>query len=52
MTTVIATDAEPPYLDAQTQRIADLTMDADGAVHGTLKITWKGSPALAWRRGR
>lgn len=48
--TALANTPEPPYLDSQTQRIADLTMDADGTVHGTLKITWKGTPALLWRQ--
>jgi len=46
----LATTPEPPYLQSQTQRIADLTMEADGSAHGILKITWMGAPALRWRQ--
>ena len=48
--TAVANTPSPSYLQSQTQRIADLTMDADGTAHGTIKITWMGSPALAWRQ--
>jgi hypothetical protein len=49
-TAAIATTPMPQYTDNQTRRIGDLTMDAAGAVTGTVKITWAGSPALRWRQ--
>ena len=49
-TTAIAGVPPPLYTQSQTQRIADLTMDATGSVQGTIKITWMGSPALEWRQ--
>jgi hypothetical protein len=49
-TTTIATTPEPPYTESQTQRIADLTLNADGTASGTLQITWTGAPALEWRQ--
>jgi hypothetical protein len=48
--TALAVTPEPPYIQTQTQRIADLTLDADGTARGTLKITWMGAPALRWRQ--
>jgi hypothetical protein len=45
----LANTPEPPYIQSQTQRTADLTMEDDGTVHGTVKITLIGAPALSWR---
>lgn len=36
--------------DAQTVRHADLQLDADGKVSGTVRVAMTGSPALAWRQ--
>jgi hypothetical protein len=40
----------PVYLSSQVQRVGDLTMDKNGAVLGSVKMTWLGNPALAWRQ--
>jgi hypothetical protein len=48
--TAIASTPLPPYINSQTQRVADVTMDASGAAVGTVKITWLGAPALEWRQ--
>jgi hypothetical protein len=48
--TAIVNTPEPPYSESQTQRIADLTLNADGTVSGALQITWIGAPALDWRQ--
>ncbi|HXB62503.1 MAG TPA: hypothetical protein VNU94_06600 [Acidobacteriaceae bacterium] len=48
--TAIALTPFPSYMQSQTQRIGDLTIDAAGVVSGTVKITWLGSPALEWRQ--
>lgn len=39
-----------PYSTSHVQRIADLTMDPQGLVTGTIKMTYIGAPALAWRQ--
>jgi Domain of Unknown Function with PDB structure (DUF3857)/Transglutaminase-like superfamily len=38
------------YTYSRTQRVANLTMDKDGAVTGTIKMTYMGSPGLHWRQ--
>ncbi len=38
------------YTASRIQRVANLTMDEHGAVHGTAKLTFIGSPALRWRQ--
>ncbi len=48
--TAIATTPVPPYTQSQTQRIADLTLNADGTAQGMITITWMGAPALDWRQ--
>lgn len=39
-----------PYTFSRTERVADLTMDEHGEVTGIVKLTFKGSPALTWRK--
>lgn len=38
-----------PYKEASTLRLADLTIDRDGTVSGTVRISMKGPEALRWR---
>jgi Domain of Unknown Function with PDB structure (DUF3857)/Transglutaminase-like superfamily len=38
------------YNFSRTSRVADLTMDQEGAVTGTIKMTYTGSPGLHWRQ--
>ena len=38
-----------PYKDATTLRVADLTIDRDGAVKGIARISMSGPAALRWR---
>lgn len=38
------------YLDSLVTRVANLNMDERGAVSGTVDLTFKGAPALAWRQ--
>jgi hypothetical protein len=38
------------YTYSRTQRVANLTLDKDGAVSGTIKMTYMGSPGLHWRQ--
>jgi Domain of Unknown Function with PDB structure (DUF3857)/Transglutaminase-like superfamily len=38
------------YTFSRTQRVANLTMDQQGEVTGTVKMTFMGSPALDWRQ--
>ncbi|WP_433972779.1 DUF3857 domain-containing protein [Tunturiibacter lichenicola] len=38
------------YTYSRTQRTANLTMDRNGAVTGTVKMTYMGSPGLYWRQ--
>ncbi len=42
----------PPesYTSARTQRVADLTLDQNGAVSGTVIMTYTGVPGLFWRQ--
>ena len=39
-----------PYTASRTSRIAQLTMDEQGEMKGTVKMTWTGAPALSWRQ--
>jgi hypothetical protein len=39
-----------PYTASRVQRVANLTMDKQGIVTGTVKMTFIGSPALSWRQ--
>jgi len=48
--TEIATTPFPHYADTEEKRVADLAMDADGAIHGSIGITMTGSIALRWRQ--
>lgn len=47
--TVIATTAGLTYKDNQVDRIADLSLDSDGKLHGYIRITMTGTEALRWR---
>jgi hypothetical protein len=38
------------YNFSRTLRVADLTMDQEGAVTGTIKMTYSGAPGLYWRQ--
>jgi hypothetical protein len=38
------------YTYSRTQRIADLTIDQQGALTGTITMTYMGAPALHWRQ--
>ena len=46
---IITTPAEF-YTASHVQRVANLTMDQQGVVTGTVKMTFIGSPALGWRQ--
>ena len=46
----LATTPTPAFSDNQTTRRATLQMDADGSIHGNLKITMTGDAALRWRQ--
>jgi len=39
-----------PYTASRTQRVADLVMDEQGVVTGTIKMTYTGAAALNWRQ--
>jgi hypothetical protein len=39
-----------PYTFARTQRVADLTIDPQGALSGTITMTYGGVPGLHWRQ--
>ncbi|HEX3967762.1 MAG TPA: DUF3857 domain-containing protein [Edaphobacter sp.] len=39
-----------PYAFSRTQRVADLTIDQQGSLSGTITMTYTGSPALHWRQ--
>ncbi len=45
----VSTSGEP-YTFSRTQRIADLTLDHQGAVSGTITMTYSGDPAIRWRQ--
>lgn len=46
----LATTSTPAFSDNQVIRSATLQMDADGNVHGTVKVTMTGNEALRWRQ--
>jgi hypothetical protein len=46
---IVATPGES-YTYSRTERVADLNLDQQGAVTGTVKMTYKGAPALTWRQ--
>jgi hypothetical protein len=48
--TAIATSTGAPYTASSTQRVANLKMDEQGVVTGTVKLVYKGDPALRWRQ--
>ena len=47
---VIAYTQGEPYTASQVLRIADLKIDENGLVTGTVKMTYIGAPALRWRQ--
>ena len=48
--TEFANTPPDPYTDSKTVRVANLTMDQQGNVTGTVKIGYTGVPALNWRQ--
>ena len=48
--TVIADTPFPLYTATTEKRTADLAMDADGTVHGTIRMAMTGSMGLRWRQ--
>jgi Domain of Unknown Function with PDB structure (DUF3857)/Transglutaminase-like superfamily len=48
--TEIAATPYPSYADTDLKRSADLKIDADGQVHGTIREVMTGSEALRWRQ--
>jgi Domain of Unknown Function with PDB structure (DUF3857)/Transglutaminase-like superfamily len=48
--TEIAQTPRESYTYSRTKRVADLKMDQQGAVTGTIALTYTGSPALNWRQ--
>ncbi len=48
--TEIAETPLPLYTDTTEKRFADLAMDADGSVHGSIRMTMTGATALRWRQ--
>ena len=47
---VIAVTPGGSYAASRIQRVANLTMDGEGEVHGTVKMTYIGLPAVRWRQ--
>ena len=47
---VIAYTQGEPYTASMVQRIADLKMDENGLVTGTVRMSYTGAPALRWRQ--
>jgi hypothetical protein len=47
---VIANTPGGSYKDSHVERIADLTLDEQGAATGTVSLTYAGDPALHWRQ--
>jgi hypothetical protein len=39
-----------PYTFSRTQRVADLAINQQGVLTGTIKLTYTGAPALHWRQ--
>jgi hypothetical protein len=48
--TDFASTTGDPYTFSRTQRVADLTVDQQGALTGTISMTYMGAPALYWRQ--
>jgi len=48
--TVLGETPSVGYKSTTVLRIADVTLDADGTVHGTVRITMAGNKALQWRQ--
>jgi hypothetical protein len=48
--TQVALSAGMFYKDTTIERFADLHLDADGKVHGYIRITFTGAAALRWRQ--
>ena len=46
----LATTPSPVYTDTDIERRADLQMDGDGQIHGTIRISMTGAEALRWRQ--
>jgi len=49
-TSGLATSPQQPYRSNITDRIADLTLDSQGAVEGSMRIVMTGQEALYWRQ--
>ncbi len=47
---VLAMTPAPVYKDSVVQRIADLTVDAEGKMTGSVRIVFNGADALYWRQ--
>ncbi len=47
---VLANTPGETYTASRIQRVANLTMDEHGGVHGTVNLTLMGAPALRWRQ--
>lgn len=48
--TELAQTPYPSYTDTGAKRSADLTMDADGQLHGEIRVVMTGAEALSWRQ--
>ncbi len=48
-TALVQTPGEP-YTASRVQRVANLTMDQQGVVTGSIKLTYLGAPAINWRQ--
>jgi len=48
--TQIATTTGLTYVDNKTDRIAQLSLDPDGKLHGFIRVTMSGTEALHWRQ--
>ena len=48
--TVLVTTPGEPYTASRVQRVANLTMDQQGIVTGSVKMTFIGAPAINWRQ--
>jgi hypothetical protein len=49
-TTITQNSPGDSYADSRELRVANLSLDHDGAVNGTIKLNFTGQPALAWRQ--
>jgi hypothetical protein len=48
--TAITGSADTNYKDTEIQRIAQLSLDSDGKIHGTIRVNFTGNEALRWRQ--